>query len=251
MKTSIAPENFIQGRCLPTIVYVREEQNFHTRLCLFNYFSELFPEVKTGARAYLWFFNSKGTLVASRMIPLGYQGQLQFDLSELGVHFEGTAGVSIVPDTESKVTHNRLVGTGYYVYYYDDAHHSDASHEWEPMQFLKSTSAPWLCVVRPLLFPQTEIIVMNAYYGEDKSIGTAEWNIALRNDQGKILGEKHMPQILPKASTRFLLQSVFPNIEKLAGNEKNIAVEVGGTNIQGPFTFVRAENGDFNIHHFC
>lgn len=251
MKASIESNVFIRGRFLPTVVYVREEQNFHTRLCLFNYFSELFPEVKTGAKAYLWFFNSKGALVASREIPMAYQGQLQFELSELGVQFEGTAGVSIVPDTEPSATHNRLVGTGYYVYYYDNAHRGDASHEWEPMQFLKSTSAPWLCVVRPLLFPQTEIIVMNAYYGEDKVLGTAEWGVALRNDQGKILREKPMPPLLPRASTRFLLRDAFPDIEKLAGNEKNIAVEVTGANIQGPFTFVRAENGDFNIHHFC
>lgn len=251
MQTFIESKDFIRGRFLPTIVYVRETNDFHTRLCLFNYFSELFPDVKTGAKAYLWFFDSKGTLVASRMISLGYRGQLQFDLTDLGVHFEGTAGVSIVPDTEPSAAHNRLVGTGYYVYYYDDAHHSDASHEWESMQFLKSTSSPWLCVVRPLLFPQTEIIVMNAYYGEDKDVGTAEWNIALRNDQGKILEEKSMPSLLPKASTRFLLRNIFPNIEKLAENEKNVAVEVKGTNIQGPFTVVCAGNGDFNIHHFC
>ncbi|MDP2676873.1 MAG: hypothetical protein Q8O83_04275 [bacterium] len=251
MKTFIVPKGFIQGRFLPTVVYVRETVDFHTRLCLFNYFSELFPDIKTGAKAYLWFFNSKGALVASREIPLAYQGQLQFDLSLLGVQFEGTAGVSIVPDTEPSAAHNRLVGTGYYVYYYDDEHHSDASHEWEPMQFLKSTSIPWLCVVRPLLFPQTEIIVMNAYYGEDAGEGSAHWHIALRNEQGSILAEKEMPSLLPKASTRFLLKDAFPDIEKIAQHEKHIGVEVKGTNIQGPFTFVRAENGDFNIHHFC
>jgi hypothetical protein len=44
--------------------------------------------------------------------------------------------------------------------------------------------------------------------------------------------------------------SIFPTLKNISKQEI-ISVEVIGSNIQGPFTFVSIPNGDFNIHHFC
>jgi hypothetical protein len=241
--------DLIVKRFVPTVVYVRETADFHTRLCLYNYFSELFPDIKTGARVYLRFFDANGHLFAERKINVPYRGQLQFEVSDLNTEFEGSVGVSMVPDTLPEIKPQR-VGTGYYVFYYDNTGHADFSHEWESMRFQPSQSVPWLCVVRPLLFPATQLIVMSSFYGSGPE-GTAHWHVRLRNSQGQILAEREMEPIPPRGCRRFELQTAFPDIKALAQREGTVAIEVVGSNIQGPFTWVTVPSGDFNIHHFC
>lgn len=240
----------VSHRFVPTVVYVREGGGLHTRICLYNYFSELFPDVRTGAIAHLWFFRHDGTLVAHREIALGYKGQLQFEVAELGVEFEGTCGVAMVPETLPEIRH-KGVGTGYYVYYHDDAGHADYSHEWDPMKFAPTTSPPWICVVRPRLFPESELVVLNAYYGDDPEAGVSRWTIRLRDAQGKVLAERAMPPIAARGCARVALADAIPELAALAERHGTVAVEAQGTNMMGPFTFVRAASGDFNFHHFC
>lgn len=242
--------DLIRQRFVPTVVYAREDDEFHTRLCVYNYFSELFPQVKSGATVAVWLFDTSGNLVAQHDIQIGYRGQVQLDLSTLGVTFEGTAGVSLIPDTPPEFPH-KGVGTGYYVLYYDDQGHADYSHEWEAMRFTQAQAPPWLCVIRPLLFPDTQLIVMNGYYGTDPREGTAQWVVRLRDGQGAILHEVRMEPLPPRGSKRFPLSTVFPDLAEVARSHPTLGVEVTGTNIQGPFTFVRVPSGDFNIHHFC
>lgn len=246
----LTQHDFVRQRFVPTVVYVREDGEFHTRLCVYNYFSELFPQIKSGGTVAVWLFDNAGSLIVQRDIPIGYRGQVQFDLSTLGVTFEGTAGVSLIPDNPPEFPH-KGIGTGYYVYYYDNQSHADYSHEWEPMRFAPADSVPWLCVIRPRLFPDTELIVMNGYYGTDPRQGTAHWVIRLRDGQGKMLREVRMEPLPPRGSTRFPVSAVFPDLADVARAHSTLGVEVTGTNIQGPFTFVRVPSGDFNIHHFC
>ena len=241
---------FIHDRFLPTMVYIREDAVLHSRLCLFNYFSELFPEGRNGATVFIDFFNEEGNMVGTVEEHIGFQGQLQYDVARIGKSFEGVAAVSMVPDDQIPVHHDRLIGTGYYVCYYDNHGHIDCSHEWEPMAFQKTKSAPWICVVRPHLFPDTQIIVMSNYYGQEgKSV--SEWNIRLRDGQGNIITEQRMAPIPMRGSRRIILQEVFPDIVEYARAQRALSVEVNGSNIQGPFTFVKVPSGDFNIHHFC
>lgn len=249
---SISPSTLIpRHRFVPTVVYVRESSDFHTRLCVYNYFSELFPDVKTGASVYFWFFDLAGALVADRVIPIGYRGQLQFDISTLGRTFEGTAGVALVPDTVPAVGHNLLIGTGYYAAYFDGDGRADTSHEWEPMAFEPVESEPWICLIRPGLTPETDLIVMNAYYGDDPREGMAIWRVRLRGGQGRIIAERAMPPIPPRGSVRLPVREIFPDISDIARREAVLSLEAAGRNIMGPFTFVRAPSGDFNVHHFC
>ncbi len=255
VSTHTLPENvpeaqFVRSRFVPTLVYVRETETFHTRLCVFNYFSELFPEVTSGASVAIWFFNQQGETVAQRDLMLPYRGQLQFDLSSLGVRFEGTAGLSMVPETLPEFK-PAGVGTGYYVFYHDNEGHADFSHEWDPMRFTERRSPPWLCVVRPLAFPETQLIVMNSYYGTDAGIGTTRWVARLRDGQGRVLAEREMDPIPPRGSRRIRVDEIFPNIAEFAARSGTVAIEAVGTNMQGPFTWVTVPGGDFNIHHFC
>lgn len=246
-----ASRELIRGRFLPTMVYARERDGFHTRLCVYNYFSELFPDAVSGATVFLWFFDDQGKMVAQRAIPIGFRGQLQFDVASIGIAFEGIAAVSLVPDAAVPARHHRLVGTGYFVYYSDDAGHADCSHEWEPMRMESSQGAPWICLVRPRFFPDTHIVVMNAYFGDDARAGAAEWTARLRDGQGHCLASRAMAPLPARGSARFALSELFPDIAARAERADNLAVEVQGSNIQGPFTWVQVSSGDFNIHHFC
>lgn len=242
--------DLVQHRFVPTVVYVREDNDFHTRISIYNYFSELFPKVQTGATANLWFFDANGQVVAERQFALPFRGQLQYELSELGRAFEGTAGASLIPETIPEFKHEG-VGTGYYVSYYDTRGHADHSHEWGHMRFRSSMSPPWICTVRPNVTPDTSLILMNCYYGTDPTEGSMRCSITLRNGQGQALATRELSAVPPRGMTRVHVQTLFPDIEKHASRETTLSIEVTGTNMQGPFTFVRAPNGDFNIHHFC
>ena len=243
-------QEFVRHRFVPTSVYAFERGGLHTRLCVYNYYSELYPDVTTGATACMWFFDQSGREVARREEHLGYRGQLRFEVSEVRRDFEGIAALSLVPDTLPDFKPPR-VGTGYYVYYYDDEGHADFSHEWEAMKFEPSGSAPWLCLVRPLLFPDTQLVVMSSYFGPDADAGRSEWVARLRNAHGAVVAARKMPPLPPGGSARLHVGEVFPDVRGLAEREGTLSVEVQGSNIQGPFTYVRGPGGDINIHHFC
>lgn len=117
------------------------------------------------------------------------------------------------------------------------------------MRFAPQQSPPWICVVRPKLTPEIELIVMNSYYGEDAEVGSADWSLTIRNSQGQPLRSQEMPSIPPRGSMRLRVEEVFPDLSDLAETD-TVAVEAIGRNIMGPFTLVKRE-GDFNIHHFC
>lgn len=248
---SLLATDMLRDRFVPTMLYVRETGGMHTRLCVYNYFSELYPAVTSGATVWMWFFDQAGNTVGNRQISLGFRGQLQFEVADLGVAFEGTVGLSLVPDTLPVLDHSRRVATGFYAVYHDDQGHADMTHEWDPMRFEPARSAPWLCVVRPIDFPDTEIIVMNACYGDDSIAGAGQWSVRLRSGNGKILEQREMPPLPVRGSMRTHVTAMFPNVGEHARRERTVAVEVFGTNIQGPFTFVKIPGGDFNIHHFC
>ena len=198
----------------------------------------------------MWFFDSSGIQIAKKQFNLSYQGQLQFDVSELNLEFEGTVGLALVPDEIPKKTPDQI-GTGFYAYYFDDDGHADMSHEWGKMKFQSSQSEPWLCVVRPNLFPDTKIIVMNSYYGTNADEGSSNYLVRIKNSQGILLDEKQMPLIPPRGCTIFSLISLFPKILEFYSKDLVLAVEVVGSNIKGPFTWITLPEGDFNLHHFC
>jgi hypothetical protein len=240
---------FVKEKFIPAIVYVREDKNFHTRLCIYNYFSELFPKNEDGATVNMWFFDSMGKVLIKKEIHLDFRGQLQFDVSSLNMEFEGTVGVSMIPDTMPNLE-IKEIRTGYYVYYFNNFRKGDFSHEWESMKFNPQKSTPWMCVIRPNEFPDTQLIVMNSYYGNDIN-GSAKWFIRFRNNKGKILEEHKMKSIPPKGSIRMNLLEKFPELKELEKKEGTIGLEAIGNNIQGPFTYVNSSSGDFNLHHFC
>ena len=97
MQSEVFTSKFVINNFVPKILYVKEDDEFHSRFCVYNYFSEIFPELKTDVVVYLWFFDTSGTLLAEREISVKHKGQLQFDVSELKLKFEGTVGISMIP----------------------------------------------------------------------------------------------------------------------------------------------------------
>ena len=239
-----------RDRFAPTCVYAREDPEFHTRLCVYNYFSEIFSETKTGATVFLTFYDTVGQQVDQRAVEIGYRGQLQFDLSELGIHFEGIAAVAMVPEAMPKLPHNRQIATGYYVFYYDEKGNADMGHDWEPIKTRPSRSGYWLQTVRPQDNLRTDIIVMSCYFGLEEEAGQADWALRLRDRRGQVVAERKMPLIPARGIARIDLEQVFPDVASLAERAGTLSAEVTGQNIQGPLTLVHAPNGDFNIHHF-
>jgi hypothetical protein len=142
------------------------------------------------------------------------------------------------------------VGTGYYAYYYDEDGHADFSHEWDAMRFSPNRSRPWICVVRPTL-AHTEIVVMNGYFGGADTGGVTDWVARLRDRAGRVVAERRMARVPPRGTTRHALSDMFPDVDDLARRHGTIAFEAEGTNMMGPFSFVRLPGGDFNLHHFC
>ena len=166
--------------------------------------------------------------------------------------FHCLTGASSSSSVVSLASSHPAVATGYYAYYYDNGGHADFSHEWDPMRFAKLTSHPWLCVIRPLLPHETEIIVMNSYFGTDADgAGASRWNARLRDGRGKVVAAKQMDPIPARGSVRFAVKDAFPNLLQLARAAGTVAFEAEGENIMGPFSFVRSPGGDFNVHHFC
>jgi len=250
MKPQPTRAELVLSSFVPTAVYARESTEFHTRLCLYNYFSELFPEIKTSAKVHMWFFDREGNLAAECTRHIPYRGQLQFDLRELGLEFEGMAAVSLIPETLPEIKPKR-VATGYYAYYYDNHGHADFSHEWESLRFIAADSLPWTCVVRPLLTPRTELIVMNAYSGDDLSETKSNWTARLRTAQAEVVAERQMQPLNLRGTVRLPLNDIFPDVAVLAQTHGVLAFEAKGRNIMGPLTYVVTPGGDFNIHHFC
>jgi hypothetical protein len=246
---NIDKTQFVINKFVPTLIYVREEENFHTRLCIYNYFSELFPKIKQGATVTFWFFDLNGTFLIKKSIHIDFMGQLQFDVSLLNITFEGTVGLSMIPDKMPDLELNEI-RTGYYAYYFDNNEHVDFSHELQPMRFEFQKNSSHMCVIRPNEFPETQLIVMNAFYGTEPG-GNSEWIIKFRNGKGHILEEHKMDLIPPRGCVRIHLLEKFSQLKNLENEEGVLGIEVVGNNLQRPFTYVTLPSGDFNVHHFC
>ena len=239
---------FIKSRFVPTMAFAVENDDLSSTVCVYNYFSEIFPDIKTGAELNIWAFSADGECVGHYMRGLPYMGQAQVPVREITPHLFGMVGVSLIPETSPDVRHD-AVGTGYYMQYVNARGFVDQSHEWDPMRFRKTKSNAWICVVRPD-YGDTSLVVMNSYFGENLSEGQSNFSIRIRSHSGEILEEKEQITVLPRGTWSSRITDVFQSLGQNALRE-GVAIEVQGDNIMGPFSITTVAGGDFNIHHFC
>ena len=239
---------YVLNGFVPTVTFAAHDDDFESTACVYNYFSDLFPERRSGATAHAWAFDATGECLGHVSDRLPFQGQTRVGCDRFGKPFFGAIAVSLIPD-ELPEKRPAGVGTGYYVQYRDRAGHIDHSHEWDPMRFKPMRSVPWLCVVRPRL-ASTRLVVLNSYFGEDAVAGRSLFAIRLRNHRGEILASCDSLSIPIRGCWKGDLAEFFPELQRFADQEP-LAVDVSGDNVMGPFTVTRGPGGDFNVHHFC
>ena len=89
---------YVINRTVPTLVWGREDDDFHTRISLFNYYSLLFPDQSVRAIAHLYLFGEDGQELGHVQKTLNPLQQWQYDLSKTSTRFQGSIGVQLVPD---------------------------------------------------------------------------------------------------------------------------------------------------------
>lgn len=243
-----AASEFVINGFVPTVTFAMHEHGMQSTACVYNYFSELYPDCRSGATVNAWAFTADGECLGHVQERVSFRGQTRIPSNRFGRDFFGSIAVSLVPD-EPPAKRPCGVGTGYYVQYRDASGRVDHSHEWDPMRFSPYKSVPWLCVIRPK-FGNTQLVVLNSYFGADAAEGIARFTVRLRDRNGSVLEECGGLTIPSRGCWATDLAKQFPLLTDFS-EYGPLAIEVAGENIMGPFTLVRSPGGDFNVHHFC
>lgn len=237
------------NRTIPTLIWGREADGFHTRISLFNYYSLLIEDRPVHANAYAYLFTEDGREFGRFERKLEPLQQWQFELSSVTRAFQGTVAVQLVPDSLPALKHQKYVGTLFFATYWDDQGHCDFTHETDRMRFAADRHNQY----EPAVIPSSKdlemsVIVQNSFFGEDPSDCDPYFAVELRDHRGKSLIQKRM-SLGPRASSVLPLRDLFPNYQvRLAGEVGSIHIR--GRHINQPLTFLRHRSGDFNIHHF-
>jgi len=242
------PGEFVVNGFVPTVTFATHGVGMQSTACVYNYFSDLYPDCRSGATVNAWAFSSSGECLGRVSEHVPYRGQARIASSRFGQEFFGSIAVSLIPDDPPE-KRPRGVGTGYYVQYQDSAGRMDHSHEWDPMRFSPMTSVPWLCVVRPHA-GSTQLVVLNSYFGADGAAGMARFCVRLRERRGNVLEERQGITIPSRGAWSMDIAELFPRVAEFVSHGP-LSIDVMGQNIMGPFTLVRSPGGDFNVHHFC
>lgn len=240
---------YVIDRTVPTLIWGREDPQFHTRISLFNYYSLLFPDRSVHGIAHLYLFGEDGQERGHLQKSLDPYQQWQCNLSEVTKEFQGSIGVQLVPDYLPPLKHERFLGTLFFGTYWDAQGHCDFTHETDRMRFEQDSRMQY----EPAAIPTSEnldmsIVVQNSFFGEDVSQCDQSWEIEIRDSVGKQLFHKSFT-LAPRASVIVPLEELLPDYRRRLGGRAG-SVHVKGRHINQPLTFVRHRSGDFNIHHF-
>lgn len=240
---------YVINRTVPTLVWGREDHQFHTRISLFNYYSLLFQDRPVHAVAHIYLFADDGRERGHVEKPLAPHQQWQCDLATMTNDFQGSIGVQLVPDYLPPLKHERFLGTLFFATYWDAQGHCDFTHETDRMRFEGDSRIQY----EPAAIPTSEnvdmsIVVQNSFFGKDAARCDRSWSVEIRDGFGNRLAYKSF-SLEPRASIVMPLEEVLPDYrQRLRGRVGSIHVK--GRHINQPLTFVRHRSGDFNIHHF-
>lgn len=241
--------NYINTRTVPSLIWGCEDDEFHTRISIFNYYSLLFGDRSINSKCYIYLFSENGEQVGRFEKDIGPFEQWQFNLSSVVGQFQGSIGVQLVPDYLPPLKHERFLGTLFFATYWDAQGHCDFTHETDRMRFEQDSRIQY----EPAAIPTSEnldmsIVVQNSFFGEDVSQCDRSWEVEIRDSAGKRLVHKSLT-LAPRASVIVPLSELLPDYRRRLGGRAG-SVHVKGRHINQPLTFVRHRSGDFNIHHF-
>ena len=240
---------YVIDRTVPTLIWGREDSQFHTRISLFNYYSLLFPDQSVHVTAHLYLFGENGQEQGHVQRTLNPLQQWQCDMGEVSKEFQGSIGVQMVPDYLPPLKHDRFLGTLFFATYWDAEGHCDFTHETDRMRFDQDSRVQY----EPATIPTSEnlelsIVVQNSFFGEDESNCDRSWDVEIRDAEGQQLLHKSL-NLAPRASVVIPVGELLPDYRRQLGGRAG-SVHVRGRHINQPLTLVRHRSGDFNIHHF-
>jgi hypothetical protein len=244
-----AKSDYIIGCTVPTLIWGRESEKFHTRVSLFNYYSVLNEKESISSQAYVYLFLENGTPAGRYEKMLRPLEQWQFELSSAIPTFQGTIAVQLIPNSMPSLKHDRYVGTLFFATYWDDQGHCDFTHETDRMRFETDRKLQYEPAVIPTS-PDIEmsVIVQNSFFGHNVKKSDGRWSLEIRDHAGTVL-VNHEGTLAPQASKVLAIQDLLPDYRKSLGGRPG-SVHVKGRHINQPLTFMRHISGDFNIHHF-
>jgi hypothetical protein len=249
MTATAGKARYVIERTVPTLIWGREDGEFHTRVSLFNYYSLLFEDRPVTSRAYVYLFQEDGSEVGrfDQVLPL--HGQWQFDLSTVIRDFQGSVGVQLVPDYLPPLSHARYLGALFFATYWDARGHCDFTHETDRMRFEDDRRFQYEPATIPTS-PQVEmsIIVQNSFFGANPAECDPRLTITVKNATGKTLLDRTLELGL-RASRLIPLAELLTDYRQRLGGQVG-SVHVKGRHINQPLTFLRHASGDFNVHHF-
>lgn len=230
----------------PAVLYLRNDDVVTTEVCAFNYFS-IFLKEHPEADAYVWLFDGDGKAASYFHKPLGPNGQLQLDTSDLCASISGTVAMTLMPRHDAKVRPGKKVTTGYYAQYYSQHGAITLSHEREPVSAKSFPTSAWVQTYLTRLLDQSGVVLVNSCLDPSgTSVGTA----ALVALDGTVLAQRALPKISPMGARRISTLDLFPDAQGLVGSAASFAMEFKGTNIASPFSYYEFANGKFSLHHF-
>jgi hypothetical protein len=240
---------YVIQRTVPTLIWGREDESFHTRVSIFNYYSLLIEDRPVTSTAHIYLFDESGREVAHATQVIGPLGQWQCGLSSLIDRFQGSIGVQLVPDFLPPLKHQKYLGTLFFATYWDDKGHADFTHETDRMRYGDDHRVQY----EPTVIPsspslETSIIVQNSYFGADPSECDKVFHVDLRRSDGTSIFRKSFT-LEPRASVVLDLNELVPDVHRVLAGKPG-SVHVSGRHINQPLTWSRHASGDFNIHHF-
>ena len=249
MSAQLNTHPYVLDRTVPTLIWGREDDSFHTRISLFNYYSLLTEDRPVESTAHVYLFDEQGQEVARATHQLAPLGQWQCRLSDLVTRFQGSVGVQLVPHTMPPLRHQKYVGTLFFATYWDAQGHADFTHETDRMRYQDDHRIQY----EPAVIPSSpsvdvSVIVQNSYFGEDPAQCDGTFHVDIRRGDGTSIYRKSFA-LRPRASVVLPLSELVPDLRSQLKGQPG-SVHVSGRHINQPLTLSRHAAGDFNIHHF-
>ena len=223
---------YVINRTVPTLIWGREDDDFHTRISLFNYYSLLFP-TRLSARSLISTFGEDGQELGHVQETLDPLQQWQSDLSGKLRSFEAASVCNWSRTIFLPSNTIGILGTLFSP--------PIGIYRGIVILLMKQTGCVLSripgCSTNPPPFrrPTTltlSIVVQNSFFGEDDSQCDRSWDVEIRDGDGKQLMRRSL-SLAPRASIVVPLQDLLPDYRRRLGGRAG-SIHVKGRHINQP-----------------
>jgi hypothetical protein len=234
--------------------YCVVNDQFNTKLSLYNYYDQIFGPQKIKMDFNLFFVDKSGKEILSDMVEVQPEGFLTYDCRAKLKDFEGTIYVASKAHGDlkalglNKFKIKNKISTGFYTAWIKNEKQIDIMHEWLALD--EGASGMKTC---NLVLPNYKknvawkIIVMNNVVGGGED--ARAWpELSLHSPQGKVLA-KIKAEFIPATGCQIYDLNKLLDLERHFANHEYLGFELKSKNIADCFSYETLPNGDFHIHH--